>query len=139
MGEEGGLPSHPVVAAGRDSPCLRGLLVSFTDVEIAQVVHAATMEMQKITSDLFPSPIWWYTDQDTQDLTIASVRMIRDGSTEEDIHKAWVVRKTELGWVYGTAKDQKKKTHPCIVEWDSLPGYQQAKTRVFAGIVRALS
>jgi hypothetical protein len=36
-------------------------------------------------------------------------------------HKRWSLQKKETGWKYGKIKDEKKKTHPSLVPWDSLP------------------
>jgi hypothetical protein len=36
-------------------------------------------------------------------------------------HKRWSLHKKEAGWKYGKVKDEKKKTHPSLVPWDSLP------------------
>jgi hypothetical protein len=41
------------------------------------------------------------------------------------------------GWVYGTAKDAEKKTHPCMVPYDKLPLAQRRKDALFQAAVRA--
>lgn len=54
-------------------------------------------------------------------------------------HANWMAEKLADGWVYGEDKDPEKKTHPCIVPFDQLPEQQQAKDRMFKGIVHALT
>lgn len=60
------------------------------------------------------------------------------GSSPEDMHKNWLVRKTEAGWVYGEVKDVGKKTHPCILPYDKLPFEQRLKDEIFLAIIKVL-
>nr|XP_015218325.1 PREDICTED: ryanodine receptor 2 isoform X6 [Lepisosteus oculatus] len=39
----------------------------------------------------------------------------------ENIHELWVMNKIELGWTYGTVRDDNKRQHPCLVEFSKLP------------------
>ena len=50
-------------------------------------------------------------------------------------HSNWMKSKAKDGWVYGATKDEKKKTHPCMVAFGQLPPHQQAKDHLFYGIV----
>ena len=50
-------------------------------------------------------------------------------------HSNWMKYKAQQGWVYGEKKDEKKKTHPCMVHFNDLPPHQQAKDHLFYGIV----
>uniref|UniRef100_A0A8D0HWE0 Ryanodine receptor 3 n=1 Tax=Sphenodon punctatus TaxID=8508 RepID=A0A8D0HWE0_SPHPU len=45
---------------------------------------------------------------------------IRD-KLAENIHELWGMNKIELGWVYGKARDDNKRQHPCLVEFSKLP------------------
>lgn len=53
-------------------------------------------------------------------------------------HQSWMAEKIAGGWVYGPEKDEVKKTHPCIVPFDSLPRDQQVKDALFRAVVHAL-
>lgn len=53
-------------------------------------------------------------------------------------HESWLQDKIAAGWVYGEVKDAELKTHPCMVDWQDLPLYQQVKDRLFCSIVDAL-
>ncbi|XP_041105563.1 ryanodine receptor 2-like [Polyodon spathula] len=39
----------------------------------------------------------------------------------ENIHELWVMNKIELGWTYGSVRDDNKRQHPCLVEFCKLP------------------
>ncbi|MBR5534848.1 MAG: Ryanodine receptor Ryr [Ruminiclostridium sp.] len=39
----------------------------------------------------------------------------------EDIHETWALQRQREGWTYGPKHDALKKTHPCMVDYASLP------------------
>ncbi|KAL4647687.1 ryanodine receptor 1-like isoform X1 [Arapaima gigas] len=39
----------------------------------------------------------------------------------ENIHELWAVTRIEQGWTYGEFRDDNKKLHPCLVDFQSLP------------------
>uniref|UniRef100_A0A3B3V5D2 Ryanodine receptor 1 n=1 Tax=Poecilia latipinna TaxID=48699 RepID=A0A3B3V5D2_9TELE len=39
----------------------------------------------------------------------------------ENIHELWAVTRIEQGWTYGSFRDDNKKLHPCLVDFQSLP------------------
>ncbi|XP_061072692.1 ryanodine receptor 1b isoform X3 [Conger conger] len=39
----------------------------------------------------------------------------------ENIHELWAVTRIEQGWTYGLFRDDNKKLHPCLVDFQSLP------------------
>ncbi|CAB1333031.1 unnamed protein product [Coregonus sp. 'balchen'] len=39
----------------------------------------------------------------------------------ENSHELWAVTRIEQGWTYGTFRDDNKKLHPCLVDFQSLP------------------
>ncbi|KAI1893681.1 hypothetical protein AGOR_G00126200 [Albula goreensis] len=39
----------------------------------------------------------------------------------ENIHELWAVTRIEQGWTYGVFRDDNKKLHPCLVDFQSLP------------------
>lgn len=53
-------------------------------------------------------------------------------------HESWLQEKRAAGWSYGPLKDPEKKQHPCFIPFTSLPAEQQAKDKLFKGIVDAL-
>lgn len=44
-------------------------------------------------------------------------------------HDRWMAQKISQGYVWGEAKDDEKKTHPCIVPYDALPENEKDKDR----------
>ncbi|TSL75312.1 Ryanodine receptor 2 [Bagarius yarrelli] len=39
----------------------------------------------------------------------------------ENIHELWAVTRIEQGWTYGPFRDDNKKLHPCLVDFQNLP------------------
>ncbi len=56
----------------------------------------------------------------------------------ERSHEAWVAIKKSQGWMFGQKKDEKAKTHPCLVEWRDLAFEQQAKDELWIQSVKNL-
>ena len=52
-------------------------------------------------------------------------------------HEAWMKQKIEDGWVFGSAKDPDKKTHPAMVPYEELPKEQKIKDYLFRAVVEA--
>jgi hypothetical protein len=44
-------------------------------------------------------------------------------------HQEWMMNKINLGWVYGSQKDENKKTNPSLVQWEYLPEEIKEETR----------
>lgn len=44
-------------------------------------------------------------------------------------HERWMSQKIAQGWAYGDPRDNERKLHPCIVEWDVLPEKEKEKDR----------
>lgn len=68
----------------------------------------------------------------------ADLHLHSSESSPKDSHESWMAQKLTDGWKHGAKKDEKKKTHPCIVPFDKLPVEQQAKDFIFRAIVLAL-
>lgn len=56
---------------------------------------------------------------------------LQTAATPEQMHENWSRVKRNEGWVYGTVKDEEKKTHPCLVPYEELPESQRKKDRIF--------
>ena len=54
-------------------------------------------------------------------------------------HEAWMAAKRRAGWSYGPRKDEAKKTHPSLVEFQALPESEKQKDAVLLAVVRALA
>lgn len=84
---------------------------------------------------------WEDAEQWQKDSAIEGVifKMNHPGAGDSAQHDAWSKSKIADGWVYGEVKDAEKKTHPCLVDFDQLPEFQQKKDKLFGNIVEALS
>lgn len=105
---------------------------------IAQVCHEANRAIQLVTNDPAPSPVWDDAADWQRASAIEGVQKALDGETAEQLHESWCAFKVADGWVWGEVKDVDAKTHPCLIEYDSLPPEQRSKDHVFAAIVNAL-
>ncbi len=38
-----------------------------------------------------------------------------------NIHDVWARQRMDDGWQWGESRDDRKKTHPCLVPYDELP------------------
>lgn len=39
----------------------------------------------------------------------------------ENIHEMWAMNKIEAGWQYGDKRNDTRKFHPCLIQFDKLP------------------
>lgn len=39
----------------------------------------------------------------------------------KNVHEVWAETRLKQGWTYGEQRDDKKKTHPCLVPYEDLP------------------
>ena len=46
-----------------------------------------------------------------------------------NIHEVWASQRIDEGWSYGGERDDLKKTHPCLIEYDKLPESEKAVDR----------
>jgi hypothetical protein len=114
-------------------------VTAYTAEQIARVVHAANAELQKVDGDPAPSLPWDTETDEIRESAAAGVRAALAGATPEQLHEEWCRVKTAQGWTYGTEKDARLKTHPCLVYYEKLPENQRAKDDVFTAIVRAMT
>ncbi len=48
------------------------------------------------------------------------------------VHEVWMKRRLDDGWCYGPLRDDKKRTHPCLVAYDRLPESEKEYDRLTA-------
>lgn len=65
---------------------------------------------------------------------IGVVNVLR-GATPAENHEKWLETKKADGYKYGEVKDDKAKTHPCFVPYESLPIQQKLKDTIFQNVV----
>lgn len=104
---------------------------------MGRVIHEANRAVALSANEDMPN---WDDAEDWQkESTLNGIReVIRNPDiTPVEIHEAWKKSKIDDGWTYGKVKDAKKKTHPCIVDYDELPEIQRLKDDLFLAIVKA--
>jgi hypothetical protein len=58
---------------------------------------------------------------------------------ERKSHENWMRQRLAGGWRFGPVKDTYAKTHPCLVDYSSLPETQRKKDTVVVQAFRAVS
>jgi hypothetical protein len=104
-------------------------------VNIAYTCHAANTAWCEVNKD--PVLSW----EQCRESAVKGVEFLltNPGAPASAQHNAWMADKTADGWKFGLVKDAEKKEHPCLVPFDQLPDWQQAKDRLFQSIVHALT
>lgn len=108
--------------------------------QIAQICHEANKGYCESLGDFSQLP-WNDAPDWARESAIKGVRFHVDNpnALPSASHDSWLAEKVATGWVYGEVKDPEKKQHPCMVPFDELPVYQQAKDYLFSSIVKALA
>lgn len=114
---------------------------TITKDQIAQVAHEAIAEFIEILDSKAHVMPWHLVDETIKVSTLTGVELVLEDPniTAEEIHQRWVDYKRGRGWVHGTEIDLKLKQHPNLVPFDELTPLEQAKDRIFIGVVRALA
>lgn len=47
----------------------------------------------------------------------------------KNVHEVWAESRIKEGWSYGPSRDDKQKTHPCLVAYEDLPDNEKAYDR----------
>lgn len=108
-------------------------------IELAAVCHAANKVFCDYIGDNSQPP--WEDAPDWQKKSaVTGVRfaVLNPDVTPEKMHESWFAEKVADGWKYGPVKDEKAKTHPCMLPYEKLPPEQQAKDNLFKSICLAL-
>ena len=104
--------------------------------QIAKVAHAANIQIQKNNGEI-PSPPW-------DDLPLSQRQIILNGVAQvlanprisaRQLHENWKSKMLKAGWKYAPVRNDSKREHPNIVDWEKLPEGQRLKDMIFAGIV----
>jgi hypothetical protein len=107
---------------------------------IAGVCHEVDRALRKAFGD-DGQPPWKDAPPWQRDGAVSGVRAaLADPDRKPSAsHHDWYLHKEREGWKYGPVKDDKAKTHPCMVPFKELPPGHQAKHYVFLAVVRALA
>lgn len=61
-----------------------------------------------------PEPI------DTSSVVLPDELLLLTEKISRNVHEVWAKQRMEEGWTYGGMRDDKLKTHPCLVPYDQL-------------------
>lgn len=111
-----------------------------TLLAIAEAAHEANRALQRLLGDPV-NPPWAEAGRHLKDSTLDGVKAILAGEVTrpEQSHENWLEYKQADGWVYGLEKNERAKTHPCLVPFEELPTEQQLKDELFFAVVSAMS
>jgi len=73
-----------------------------------------------------PKPI------DTKSIELPAELLELTEKIAENVHENWAVGRIAEGWTYGEARDDKKKTTPCLIPYPDLPDSEKEYDRVTA-------
>ena len=62
-----------------------------------------------------PKPI------DTKDVVLDKEIMELSEALALNTHEVWSENRIKDGWTYGESRDDKLRTHPCLIPYDELP------------------
>jgi len=108
--------------------------------EIAKVAHEINRSYCTAIGDDSQLP-WEEATEGQRESCIAGVvtHLNNPNMTPEQSHISWLNHKKERGWCWGPVKNEEKRQHPCMMEYDSLPEDQRVKDYLFATVVHQLS
>lgn len=62
-----------------------------------------------------PQPI------DTNDVTLPKELEELVEKMSKNVHEVWAETRVKQGWTYGEQRNDKLKTHPCLIPYEDLP------------------
>ena len=80
----------------------------------------------KPNSDYNPSPI------DTSDVKLPASLTHLVEEMAKNVHDVWSRNRMDEGWSYGPTRDDRLKTHPCLVPYEDLPNSEKEYDRATA-------
>lgn len=105
---------------------------------LARAAHEANRAFCIFNGDNSLLP-WDETAEGIKKSAISGVMFfLEKNATPQEQHAEWSKFKIAQGYVYGEVKDDEKKTHPCLVPYEELPAFQQAKDKLFQDSIRSM-
>lgn len=107
--------------------------------EVARVCHETNRVYCEVLGD--GSQTLWHFSPEWQRVSAINGVIFHRNNPEASpsaSHESWLEEKRNAGWKYGPVKNPDTKEHPCFVPFTGLPLEQQAKDKLFKGVVDAL-
>lgn len=59
--------------------------------------------------------------EDTSDVILPDELLPLIEEMAKNVHEVWSRNRISEGWTYGPARDDRLKTHPCLIPYEELP------------------
>lgn len=104
-------------------------------IDIARICHEANRAYCLTIGETYQH--WEDASEWMREYWIHSVnyRLDNPSASIAQQHEEWKNKRIARGWKYGEVKDDVKKTHPNLVEYNALPEAQRLKDALFMRIV----
>ena len=106
---------------------------------VARIVHNAQRDLGLWLDDPYPPAPYDALPGELRLGAQSLVRLIMQGYSADYVQDMWIIAMTEKGWSYAEAKDPNVKTHPCMVSFKDLPGWEKRKVRLAFDIVEGFA
>lgn len=77
--------------------------------------------MKKLT--YVPHPV------DTTDVELPKELIPLVENMAKNVHEVWAESRIREGWTYGSSRNDKERTHPCLIPYEDLPDNEKAYDR----------
>lgn len=106
-------------------------------INIAKECHLKNNELMLMNGEVPLTDDWYGLDDHTKNMSIKSVIKILNNPeiTAKDLHDEWISNKIKDGWIYGEEKNLELKTHPSIIDFESLNDIDKLKDQYFIDVV----
>lgn len=108
-------------------------------MKAAKTAHEVNRAYCESIGDSSQKP-WDKAPKWQKESSINGVIFLRDNpkAGPEHSHDNWMREKEANGWKFGEKKDEKEKTHPCMVPYNQLSDEHKAKDALFTSVVRSI-
>lgn len=72
-------------------------------------------QQQMKNKEYYPNPL------DLTDIELPDVLKQLTEAIAENVHEVWAAGRIKEGWKYGAERNDKLKTHPCLIPYSELP------------------
>jgi hypothetical protein len=106
--------------------------------KVARIAYEANRGYSLSLGDYLPP--WDSASAEARDSSARGVAFLigQPEASPSSQHEAWMQTRLAAGWQWGPIRDDSRKVHPALLEYDRLPQADRAKDFIFQAIVRAM-